>query len=905
MHIVAMPLGTKLTTPTPGARLPRAAASGGVSAIPSRSPACSLRVRTEGDGKNVGGNVPALLPSLPISEPRAGPEYDALMLPSLPAQSRAGSPAIERLRQPRAGPAMNPPGDVKPGAPLDCDIICPQWEVGCFARQTARLHLSIMAQMDGIIYSLLGVRLEADVFAPNAESSYCVRWGNPAFTAWSTFVGIFYPSFSRLDSLVAVAASQRCCGLFVVPVWPVDGNPIRVGSAKGCSWRQLLAKHCLLTFNIPKPALVNGVGKAAPPFGFGIQGVFCNFASCTKFKSKRRPEKVFCIANVGFPLDVGNGKLGVTPFCPSRVSPLAHLRVPKAADDKAVATPPFPAYMGRVPSAPSVWNEAFFAKAASYYPFSDVAALAVRAVNGTLADVWVGDPCKAVVGTNGVSLAGKEDEVRVRLHEEIEAGRVWGPLPAPPLPNRVCPCQPRSIRLMTAKKNKHDLACTKFRLISNASTGRPNSTNDLSYSPKFIGFHVRARHIRDVLAYHNNIWVFGADVPKCFRRQRNAVELLHLFVYSLYTAQNGLEFYVDLCNPFGWHPAEWGWQSILQVLKWTMMLIGLLNHLAYVDNFWSWSLPEAFQAMVAEFKALFAQFGLPLHELQEQGTAFSGLGWEFEKVDGEGWIMVCPPAKRDIVAMYIAELDDVTTKSLSLFALRRACGVFNWVTDGFVLGKPALAHLVHMRTAGEALAKRSPLVSAEAIMVPKTAAVVAACTFWNAVFSSWDGRRRCVLEFGPCCTWETMGKTDASTDWGCGGLFLQGSTLLGFSWCWTEEERASSFVSERSSTGVLELLGAQHWFTRFAERCAGTRLEFCSDHQEVVRSLESGYSPTPSMMPPIGVIRSLCVEWEIVLRTRHVVGSRFNVIADHLSHNRLQEASIQAGIELGLSLVLL
>jgi hypothetical protein len=762
-----------------------------------------------------------------------------------------------------------------------------------------------MAQMDGLIYSLLGVRLENDVFAPDAASAYCLRWGNSKFTAWSTFVGIFYPAFASLDTLVAAAASQRCCGLFVVPVWPSDGSKIRIGSAKECSWWQLLAKHAMLTFNIPKPRWVDAAGRPALPCAFGVRAMFCNFSSCTKFKSKRRPEKIFSIADVGLPVDKGDGKLGITPFCPSRVSPLAHLRVPKATDDKAIATPSYPMFPGEVPVAPNVWNLGFFAEAASHYPFSDVAALATRAVNGTLSDVWVGDPTKAVVGTNGLSLEGKEDEVRVRLHEEISEGRVWGPHPTPPLPNRVCPCQPRTIRMLTAMKYKHDASRTEFRLISHASIGRPYSTNDLSYSPKFVGFHVRGRHIRDVLAYHKNILVFGADVPKCFRRQRNAVSLLHLFVYVLKTALHGVEFYVDLCNPFGWHPGEWGWQAILQILKWTMLRLSLPNHMAYVDNFWAWSSPLEFRAMMKRFKALFAQFGLPLHELQEEGTRFSGLGWEFEKVAQDDWIMVCPVAKRKVVAMYIAELDNPAEASLSLFALRRACGVFNWVTDGFLIGKPDLAHLVHMRTAGEALAVRSPSVAADLIMVPKTKAVRAACSFWNEVFSQWDGKRKCVMDFGPCSTWEVLGMTDASTDWGCGGFLLQGTTLLGFSWCWTQEERDSCFVTERESTGLMELLGVEHWFDRFAERCAVARLVFCSDHQEAVRSLDTGYSPTPRMMPPVRASRLMCVQWEIVLRACHVVGTRFNQIADHLSHNRLAEACARAQIEFGLELVLL
>ena len=91
-----------------------------------------------------------------------------------------------------------------------------------------------------------------------------------------------------------------------------------------------------------------------------------------------------------------------------------------------------------------------------------------------------------------------------------------------------------------------------FRLISNQSSGRPSSANDLGYSPKLIGFHMRPRDLQNILAFFGTfIRMFAGDIEKCFRNNRNHVELLHLFVYSILTSEFGDEIFVDKSNPFG------------------------------------------------------------------------------------------------------------------------------------------------------------------------------------------------------------------------------------------------------------------------------------------------------------------------------------------------------------------
>ena len=126
--------------------------------------------------------------------------------------------------------------------------------------------------------------------------------------------------------------------------------------------------------------------------------------------------------------------------------------------------------------------------------------------------------------------------------------------------------------------------------------------------------------------------------------------------------------------------------------------------------------------------------------------------------------MVLPEDKFVILMRYLKIWADTAIPCLSLVATRTARGFLLSISEAFTIGKADIAHVTHMQTAGEALARRMPRVPCEAIMVPKSAEALGAFGFWAEALTSWDRRRLCVLEFGPCCTWQALGRLDASTD---------------------------------------------------------------------------------------------------------------------------------------------
>ena len=208
---------------------------------------------------------------------------------------------------------------------------------------------------------------------------------------------------------------------------------------------------------------------------------------------------------------------------------------------------------------------------------------------------------------------------------------------------------------------------------------------------------MRPRDLQNILAFFGTfIRMFAVDIEKCFRNNPNHVELLHLFVYCILTSEFGVEIFVDKSNPFGWKPAEWGWQTVLAILKWclhrlmfkypkmagpTRSVSTVLSNvdvgssavvgppstlpevslgvspssgfMVYVDNFFAWAPATDFVDMHTKLQALIAKFGLPLHELQLDGRLFTALGLIFDASTTDRWYMVLPEDKFVILMRYL------------------------------------------------------------------------------------------------------------------------------------------------------------------------------------------------------------------------------------------------------------
>ena len=170
--------------------------------------------------------------------------------------------------------------------------------------------------------------------------------------------------------------------------------------------------------------------------------------------------------------------------------------------------------------------------------------------------------------------------------------------------------------------------------------------------------------LRDTLAdiflrYGVGVQCYAADIPACFRLLRLHQSLLRLFTYRVVTEEHGTQFFTDLCNPFGWTAAEWGWQCVLALIAyaWRFRQEGFPDLMKYVDNFYVFSHPamdQNFEERRAKIEAIFELLGIPLHERNEDPCLFKALGWWWELAGGRP-VMVCAEDKFVYICVKLKE----------------------------------------------------------------------------------------------------------------------------------------------------------------------------------------------------------------------------------------------------------
>ena len=136
----------------------------------------------------------------------------------------------------------------------------PQYGAGEGAARWAGPHgglcfvpFSVVSQMDGLLKSLLGLRIERDVHARTLAEACCMQFGCESWMSWSSFTGIYCPGERDADirRMITKATAEHAVGVFVVPQ-----APFKV-------WYQDLAAKAMLTFHIPVYAVTAGVAGLA------------------------------------------------------------------------------------------------------------------------------------------------------------------------------------------------------------------------------------------------------------------------------------------------------------------------------------------------------------------------------------------------------------------------------------------------------------------------------------------------------------------------------------------------------------------------------------------------------------------------------------------------------------------
>ena len=252
--------------------------------------------------------------------------------------------------------------------------------------------------------------------------------------------------------------------------------------------------------------------------------------------------------------------------------------------------------------------------------------------------------------------------------------------------------------------------------------------------------------------------------------------------------------------------------------------------------------------------------------------------------------------------MHTIHKKEHNTYTTIISEVRTAVGFMVWLSSAFRLGAAGVAALVGVRAKLESMC-RSQRSNADSVTCVLRGAAAETLSFWSRRFPAWNKTDPILLGFSPVSTWQVLGQSDASTEWGCGGVMFDGTKLLGYAQQWSTADRRKAFVSVRESTGVLELLGSLAWFQRFGASCSGLRCQLEMDNAAAVHTLTKLFSSKPDMMDVARDVRDAMFEASACVRVVHVLG-QFIAVADRLSHNLVEKAKCLALAEFGVPLVM-
>jgi hypothetical protein len=383
----------------------------------------------------------------------------------------------------------------------------------------------------------------------------------------------------------------------------------------------------------------------------------------------------------------------------------------------------------------------------------------------------------------------------------------------------------------------------------------------------------------------------GGDVPSCFRQQKNAASILGAMVYSVTPG----EFWVDLRNPFGFRPSEWGWQCVLAVINYRLLEISPPGsiHLAQVDNFFRFGHTKArAQDELAKLQAAFSTVGLPLHELQ-CGQVMKSLGWIW---DSALLRMSITPDKLAVMRVKLSAW--AKASELGGKDIESVTGLLNFLADGCEAARPFVGCFYKLRAEAKNRA-RSGQCSMEdvKVVIDPRGECAASLQTVAEIFAEWDGVCPVVGGFSPVAFAQVVGFTDASTKDGCGGFayvpvpttMAPGGDIFAFSECYPSAIVEEAKVVEKESTAFLEAFAIYRWMVLFGAEFARRRVLIFSDSKSALGGIARAFSPVPRLQRIIKMIRILVARYHITLRCAYVHTSR-NIVADHCSHLRRAEA---------------
>ena len=771
-------------------------------------------------------------------------------------------------------------------------------------RRFIRLAGSIIRQVDGIMVALYGrhARIDRDVCG-SSDDSCTAQFGLQPWDCVGSILGLYLHDVHHMPGIVASVASNRGCGVFLVPVRPNASPKIRPEDAKGdqedLPWFEFLLRHTVLTFNIPRSSVTHSRWQG----GFLI--VVAQFGRNGRVKAgsnPRRAEHKFKLVSEG-PMPF---VLPVHPELIPRASPLAASKYPTREKDTAEAAAPFAAPNDVVvPSPnPTLWNVARMRELSTGFPYPDVRNIAIGIMEGTY-NPFVGDPQKAVVWPARHQLsAARTAAVLGALDKAVAKGLAWGPLPYCPFPF-ARPYPPDVV-----PKSKYDPECAEVRLTSDMSAGGAQSVNALEENPRLLSTHFSVTSFVNIArSLGRGCRVSQGDVKAAFRMNPVCPASMPLMVTYVETGE-GPVFYGDRSHNFGHVRSEFGWQTQISLVEWLLRREGIPFIFLYVDNDWQFHpVGTDMEARIATTDAFLAGLGLDRHE-KEQGFKGKVLGWLYD-LDFRGpegpMVLILPDLKHAFIRDELIRV--ASPRTISLKDAEWCAGVFAWLSDG-VPGGAAYVSPFFATKAKLECARRLRNVPKSQVSVSKSPQLVECIEFWQRFLTSDVKVVPMVAGFGPFSPAGVRGWTDASGIKGAervGGVFYNPSTktLLGFTRPVSANDLSQATGVASVVSACLEVMAIRVWLLMFGARCVRKSLLIEIDCEPAMLAMGKAFSPSPGMRNAVRAAYAICVRHFTRLRVRAIPRCVATIVmVDLLSRNDVQGAKCIARKVFGVELLL-
>lgn len=458
--------------------------------------------------------------------------------------------------------------------------------------------------------------------------------------------------------------------------------------------------------------------------------------------------------------------------------------------------------------------------------------------------------------SNLLSAEQNPEVVRAYLQEEVDLGRVIGPLPKES--SHGIHISPFGVIPKSGKPGK-------WRLIVDMSSPRGQSINNgISEELSSLSYISVDDVARVVALLGRNTLLAKVDIKSAYR-----MVLVHPQDRMLLGMEWQGSIYVDTCLPFGLRSAPRIFTALADAIEWGAQQLGVTWLLHYLDDYITLGAPGSQEcaANIATFLELCRRLGVPIAMEKCEGptTKLTYLGIEIDTVKME---LRLPDKKLQLVRTEIQEWLswDLANKK----ELESLVGVLQYATKVVRPGRRFVCRIIELM-ASVRNPRRPTRLNCE---------IRSDLQWWGQFIDRWNG-----VGLLPCPGRQTVHlETDASGNWGCAAVW--GSDWLQWEW---------NNVASQWQIAPKELLPIVMASMVWGKEWTDKRVVCHCDNMAVVETLNGGYSKDALLMQLLRSLFFITEHYKCLIEAVHHPG-KDNIRADALSRNNWHQFLQASGV---------